>query len=215
MSNASKNILITPNTKQSSDPKIEFSGSTSSPTDAAQTITLTVLPDNNGTLSFTGSKGQLFSIANTFTGDLFSVTDNSGVPVFNITDTGDAQLSGTLRVYGNVYATNISDRRYKENIVQITDATQKVQSINGVYYDWTDEYMQKNGGEDGYFISQHDVGVIAQEVEPILPEAVVTNKDGIKAVYYQKLIPLLIESIKELNQKIQTLEDQVQTLSGG
>ena len=62
--------------------------------------------------------------------------------------------------------------------------------ISGVEYDWNTSLQTTYIG--------HDVGVLAQEIEEILPEAVVTRPDGYKAVKYEKLIPLLIQAIKEL-----------------
>jgi hypothetical protein len=73
-------------------------------------------------------------------------------------------------------------------------------------FDWTKEFIQENGGEDGYFIRKHDVGVIAQEVEAVLPEIVATRNTGYKAVRYEKLVALLIEAVKELNVKIDELQ---------
>jgi hypothetical protein len=79
MANADKNILITPNRSSAVDqPKIEFTGQNAVP------ITLRITDD--GVLSFDGSVGQLFSIANSLTGTLFSVNDISGLPILEITD---------------------------------------------------------------------------------------------------------------------------------
>jgi hypothetical protein len=95
----------------------------------------------------------------------------------------------------------------KENINVIPDALSKLIQINGVEFDWSQSYIDKRGGEDGYFIRKRDVGVIAQEVEKILPQVVATRGDGIKAVKYEKLIALLIEAIKELNEKIESKKE--------
>ena len=59
-------------------------------------------------------------------------------------------------------------------------------------------YIDQRGGEDGYFVRKKDVGVIAQEVEKVLPEAVAQRPDGIKAVKYDRLTCLLIEAVKQL-----------------
>ena len=65
--------------------------------------------------------------------------------------------------------------------------------------------MDKRGGEDGYFVRKRDVGVIAQEVEKVLPEAVAQRADGIKAVKYDRLTCLLIEAVKQLQDKVESL----------
>jgi hypothetical protein len=72
--------------------------------------------------------------------------------------------------------------------------------------------MQSRGGEDGFFVRKHDIGVIAQEVEAILPEIVATRPDGFKAVKYEKLVPLLIEAIKDKKSTIDYLSAEVQEL---
>jgi Chaperone of endosialidase len=111
--------------------------------------------------------------------------------------------TGEIRAYNNITAYYSSDASLKENIKPITNALDKVMWIDGVEFDWTDDYIKQNGGEDGYFIRKHDVGVIADQLEKVLPEVVVTREDGTKAVKYERVVALLIEAIKELNQKIQ------------
>ncbi len=98
-----KNIVITPNIGVATDPKIVFSGADSSTT--AQNITLTTYPTSNGTLSFDGSAGQLFSITNSLSGTIFSVNDISGMPSIEVLDSGIvklAQYSGNILV-GTAY----------------------------------------------------------------------------------------------------------------
>ena len=76
---------------------------------------------------------------------------------------------------------------------------------NGGYeFDWNEKQDTYEG---------HDVGVIAQEVEEILPEAVTTREDGYKAVKYEKLVPLLIESVKEQQKQIDDLKELVNKLT--
>jgi hypothetical protein len=99
MANSYKDIVITPNKSSSNDdPKIVFSGAdTTSNTD----ITLRMYPTSNGTLSFEGGAGQLFSISNTLTGTIFSVNDISGIPSIEVLDTGLIKLApynGTVSI---------------------------------------------------------------------------------------------------------------------
>ena len=87
MAIADKNILITPNTSGilGNQPNVVFTAADSSIGDSAA-ITLTARPENTGTLSFTGSAGQLFSITNDLSGTIFSVNDVSGIPSLEIDD---------------------------------------------------------------------------------------------------------------------------------
>jgi hypothetical protein len=99
MALSDKDILITPNRGQTADPKIEFKGASS--TLGPQTISLNVYPTNNGTISFEGSAGQLFSITNDLSGTIYSVNDISGIPSIEVQDTGLvklAQYSGNVLI---------------------------------------------------------------------------------------------------------------------
>jgi hypothetical protein len=105
--------------------------------------------------------------------------------------------------------TDVSDEREKENIVTISNATAKLKQLRGVYHTWKDT---ENRGTDTH------IGLIAQEVEAVVPEVVSTSNPtslntpesdtaGLKGVAYAKLVPLLIETIKELEARITTLEE--------
>ena len=111
--------------------------------------------------------------------------------------------SNNVVVQGNVTA--YSDIRLKNNIETITDALNKITQVRGVTYTRTDM-------EDT--LTRH-TGVIAQELESVLPEAVMTGSDGIKSVAYGNVIGLLIESIKELNAKVDSLQEQLNQKNNG
>ena len=108
-------------------------------------------------------------------------------------------VSGTLNVTGDITAFSTSDERLKSNITPILDSLDKVGEIQGYEYDWIESEHHTNTG--------HDIGVIAQEIEKIAPEAVTTRDNGYKAVKYEKLIPILIQAINELTDKVKKLED--------
>jgi hypothetical protein len=110
--------------------------------------------------------------------------------------TGDS-----IRVSGDVVAYYSSDKRLKNNIKPIDKALDKVNSISGVTFEWNEKSHKQTG--------KKDIGVIAQEVEEILPEVVETRTNGYKAVDYQKLTALLIESVKELTKEVQDLKSQI------
>lgn len=108
---------------------------------------------------------------------------------------------GDITATGNITAYTSSDKRLKENIVIISSALDKLHMISGYTYDWKDEVISARGGEDGYFVRKHDIGIIAQEILEVIPQAVATKQDGTLAVDYPKIIPLLIEAIKELDRR--------------
>ena len=108
-------------------------------------------------------------------------------------------ITGNLYVSGDIFAFTSSDIGLKRNLSTIKNPLEKLQGIRGYSFDWSKEYLA-NLPEN--FIKSKDIGLIAQEVEKYIPEAVVTRDSGIKAVNYQKLIPLIIEAIIELNNKL-------------
>ena len=118
-------------------------------------------------------------------------------------------VQGSFRTSGDITAYYSSDRSLKENVTSISTPLAKILSIGGYEFDWTKEHIKKNGGEDGYYTRKHDIGVIAQEILAVLPEAVAKRDDGILAVRYEKIVPLLIEGIKELTAKIRDLESRI------
>jgi len=106
------------------------------------------------------------------------------------------QINYDLNVVGDITAFYTSDQRLKDNIAQIGNPLAKVLSISGNTYTWNEK-----SGKSG-----NDVGVIAQEVIEVLPEAVTTRDNGYLAVDYHKIVPLLVEAIKELSTKVENLE---------
>lgn len=114
--------------------------------------------------------------------------------------------AGTILATGNITAYGSSDIKFKTNVVEIENALQKVVSIGCKEFDWTEEYVEANGGVDGYFLQGHDYGVVAQDVQAVFPLAVRTRKDGTLAVDYQKLTVLAFGAIAELTQRIENLE---------
>jgi hypothetical protein len=130
---------------------------------------------------------------------------------FTITMTGDATGSGTVTNLGNVSIAmdvssitgnlgvsgtvtaadfnTTSDISLKQNINVIDSALSKISQLNGYTFNW------KNNDKEA-------VGIMAQEVEKVLPQIVATGEDGYKKVSYDSLIPLLIEAVKELSAKV-------------
>ena len=174
--------------------------------------------DGSGNLSWKIAWSLAGNTGTNTTSNFIGTTDNIGLSIrtFNterihILPTGNVGIgtnipSEKLQVAGNIYAIGTitsSDLRFKKNIVTIDNALSKVLAMRGVFYD-----MRVAEFPDRGFSSNHQMGLIAQEVEKVLPEVVSTQNDGYKGVDYQKIIALLIESIKELEQKVKVLENE-------
>ena len=138
-----KDIVITPNRGNTADPQIVFSGANANV--GPQNITLTVLPANNGTMSFAGSAGQLFSITNDLSGTIFSVNNVSGVPSIEVFANGvvtlapyggNVQVGGALTanvIYSNTYPTVLDDISPQfdnvDSVFRLTNNTANVTTI--------------------------------------------------------------------------------------
>jgi len=121
------------------------------------------------------------------TGLLFQ---QSGASTFYIDPSSNATFIGTVTAANFITA---SDARLKTRVNAITDYETILSSINGVRFDWVST-------------GSPDVGVLAQEVLPVLPEAVTVDADGTYKVAYMKLIPVLIEAVKSLSARVSFLE---------
>ena len=117
---------------------------------------------------------------------------------------GKTDPSYNLDVKGTIRGDNVSpsDVRLKEDIHTIDNALEKVENIRGVNFRWIDKSM----GEG------RQIGVIAQEVESVIPEAVSRDKEGMKSVSYGKLVGILIEAVKELNEENVLLKQEIKKI---
>ena len=123
----------------------------------------------------------------------------AGAEEMRLTDGGDLHVDGDVIAF----STTVSDARLKDDVETIENATEKVKQLRGVSYTWND------GSREG----QREIGVIAQEIEEVIPEVVhektlpfLGNDETYKTVDYEKLVALLIESNKELASRVETLE---------
>ena len=150
------------------------------------------------------SWGHFMTTSNNF---YIASTINDGDIIFQGVDGGsgitaltlDMSQDGTATFNGDVNAPNFnttSDATLKTNVETLTGSLDAVKSLRGVSFDWI-----KNGGSE--------VGVIAQEVEDVLPDVVNTNEDGIKSVKYGNIVAVLIEAMKEQQAQIDELKTQL------
>ena len=174
------------------------------PTATNMTITSSLTAD--AVISSTSIKTPL--IEYTDGDDAMTIADGGAVTFAKSIGVGTtaSATTGEIRATNNITAYYSSDIGLKENLNPIENSIEKIQSISGYNFDWKDEVVKERGGEDNYFVRKSDVGVVAQEIEAILPEACATRPDGTKAVRYEQLVPLLIEGIKELKAEIEELK---------
>ena len=110
----------------------------------------------------------------------------------------DGEISGSTIEQGDVMLLNSSDERLKDNIIQIENPLEKMESIGGyTEFDWNNNQQIYHG---------HDIGVINTRNRKKFYLIVKDRGSGYKGVQYDKIIPLLIESIKELKQKVEDIE---------
>jgi hypothetical protein len=156
---------------------------------------VTSIASDNGTGIGIGISSASYKLE--VSGDIKVSSGSIGVGVNpNTTD-------GRIDASNDIVAFSSSDLRLKENIKPIENALDKVKSLTGVEFDWKPELKHAHGYEG------HDTGVIAQEVQEVMPTAIRTNDTGYLAVRYEKLIGLLIEANKELAARVEQLESKL------
>ena len=154
----------------------------------------TKLQTTNVGVSVTGEVRT--SAGTTITGSLYVSGSIGG-------NEGAISASGDIVADGDIVAFNASDERLKDNVKVIEGALDKIDGINGYEFDWNDKspgWAQERG---------HDVGVLAQEIQKIHPEVVAERKNGYLGVDYKRLVPLFIQSVKELRDEVEELKKKV------
>lgn len=153
--------------------------------------------DDNGIVAFgTAQDAEFFTDGIDFYLDLNAGINNfiirdATTTRFTFDDAGDFTATGDVTAY--------SDRSLKDDVRPITDALDKVDQINGV------TFVRNDMDSDA-----RKTGVIAQDVEAVLPEVVSTDENGIKSVAYGNMVGLLIEAIKELREEVRILKGEIQ-----
>ena len=205
-SDGNTNITLTSNTLTTFAGDIRINGNDIQASNGNTNITLTsntlttfagdIRVNGNDIQASDGSTAISLSGANVTVAGTLNVNGNTtlGDAITDITT-----VNGELRVTQDITAFYTSDQRLKDNITPIPDALNKVISISGNTFDWN-EKSEKEG---------NDVGVVAQEILEVLPEAVTTRENGYLAVRYEKLVPLLIEAIKDLKTEIDELKQTI------
>ena len=171
------------------DGDLTFNASTNLLTVSSGSVNAAGDSNNFGNTSLDATTVESLSVTN----NTQSTSNTTGA----IICTGGAGIARDLNVGGDITAFATSDERLKDNIEAIPNALLKMKRISGNTFDWNEE-----SGKEG-----SECGVIAQEIESLgLPGLVETRDNGYKTVRYEKLVPLLIEAIKELTERVQELE---------
>jgi hypothetical protein len=142
---------------------------------------------------------------------LYKPASNTDIRWYNgTTDQMSLSATGALTVVGDISAfTSISDRKFKENILDLDGNLDKVSQLRPVEFNW------KNNIQNEMYRGQHDIGFIAQEIEEVIPEAikeVEMNGDNFKTIKYERLFPIIIGAIKELKEDNEQLRTLVNSL---
>ena len=133
------------------------------------------------------------------------INNEQWVGILDNTPSYTLDVSGTIGGNGVLYH---SDIRWKKNVQSLTNSLDKIKRLRGVNFEWRlDEFAETN------FSEGKQVGMIAQEVEEVIPELVNTASDGYKSVDYAKLVSVLIEAMKEQQKQIEDLESRINTIA--
>jgi len=119
------------------------------------------------------------------------LTVASGGSTYQLFVNGDAHVTGSY---------TSSDIRWKKNIEPLQNVLEKVNRLQGVSFEWNLDEFPNQGFKKGI-----QIGLVAQNVEDVVPELVKTNENGFKAVSYDKLNAIIIEAIKEQQETINQL----------
>ena len=173
----------------------------------SSSVTNVQIAASSGSMKF----GDSADDTHQFTGSLFisgstpnDITTTNSILVGNHISASGNITGSQIEASGDVIAFGSSDRRLKDNITPIENPLDKMDKIGGYTFVWNNKQSTYKG---------KDIGVVAQEIEEILPELVTTRGTGYKAVKYEKIVPLLIESIKELQKKVQNIEENCDCLN--
>ena len=184
------------------------SGSTKFGDTADDTHQFTGSVNITGSLGITGFSDVSASLAAAFTsGGLNNIVEdatpqlggNFDLNGSNISGSGNIIIDGYISASGDIIAFASSDERLKDNVTPLSNAINKINQIGGYEFDWNSDSEH----------SGHDVGVIAQEIEKVLPEVVTERKNGYLAVRYEKIVALLIQAVKEQQLQIDELKSKL------
>ena len=128
-----------------------------------------------------------------------------GKPYFYV-ERNSTLIQGTLLLNGSLV--EASDARFKTNIIEVENVLDQLMQLRGVYFDWNQLAKETLGVTES-----RQIGVLAQEMEAVYPELVITNRDGYKMIDYSKLNSVLLQAIKEQQVQIEALQERDQKIT--
>ena len=137
--------------------------------------------------------------------DRFTIARGGNVGIGTTNPTYQLQVNGRIKSIG---INETSDARLKTNVIEIQNALADVLKMRGVTYDWDTINHPDMNFEDG-----KQYGLIAQELEKVIPELVGTDKEGWKSIEYSHLVPVLVEAIKQQQAIIDKQKDGMDKLN--
>ena len=161
--------------------------------------------------SYGNMYGLTYTHTNVGTGSNQAISGLSHQLQHRTNGTLTAAIGSGIWTSGNVTA--YSDIAVKRNLVKIPNALEKVSLINGYTFERTDHVQDPEDPESPEILRQ--AGVVAQEVEKVLPEVVEQDDEGKYSVAYGNMVGLLIESVKEQQKQIEELKSEIQELKDG
>ena len=135
----------------------------------------------------------------------YSSTKANSKPYFYV-ERDATLIQGRLELNGTVV--EVSDARYKTNVIEIGNVLEQLMQLRGVYFDWN-----QLAKENLAVTESRQIGVLAQEMEAVYPELVITNRDGYKMIDYSKLTSVLLQAIKEQQVQIEALQEKDQKIT--
>ena len=172
---------------------------------ASSTLTVGSVDDDDFYLNLKGFGGN--SNIQLDDGDIWVNGTSNSTAAYKFASNGHFHSNGDVIAYSSTLTA--SDKRLKENIVPLDSSLDKINKLQGVKYDWKNKDKGTN-----------QLGLIAQEVEKVVPEVVKEVKDGLgdisgmKVVNYTALVPVLIEAIKEQQKELEYMKAEIKTLKG-